>query len=91
MKKKVSLILFICTLAFSLLLLFLDIECLNVYNLPDSLPMSYNDVENLNTNNVFGKNISASLEDKSINVYHEVIFYLPPFGQFINLRIYLIK
>lgn len=68
MKKKVSLILFICTLAFSLLLLFLDIECLNVYNLPDSLPMSYNDVENLNTNNVFGKNISASLEDKSINV-----------------------
>lgn len=68
MKKKVSLILFICTLAFSLLLLFLDIECLNVYNLPDSLPMSYNDVENLNTNNVFGKNISASLEDKSVNV-----------------------
>ncbi|MCI6542856.1 MAG: SpoIVB peptidase [Firmicutes bacterium] len=68
MKKKVSLFVFIGAIALSLLLLFLNIEFLNVYNLPNSLPMSYSDVEHLNENKVFGKNISAGLEEKFVNV-----------------------
>lgn len=68
MKKKVSLFVFIGAIALSLLLLFLNIEFLNVYSLPNSLPMSYSDVEHLNENKVFGKNISAGLEEKFINV-----------------------
>ena len=68
MKKKVSLFVFIGAIALSLLLLFLNIEFLNVYSLPNSLPMSYSDVEHLNENKVFGKNISAGLEEKFVNV-----------------------
>lgn len=68
MKKKVSLFVFIGAIALSLLLLFLNIEFLNVYHLPNSLPMSYSDVEHLNENKVFGKNISAGLEEKFVNV-----------------------
>ncbi len=68
MKKKVSLFVFMGAIALSLLLLFLNIEFLNVYSLPNSLPMSYSDVEHLNENKVFGKNISAGLEEKFVNV-----------------------
>lgn len=73
MKKKVSLFVFIGAIALSLLLLFLNIEFLSVYSLPNSLPMSYSDVEHLNENKVFGKNISAGLEEKFVNVGGEKI------------------
>lgn len=68
MKKKIATIMFFGVISLSLLLLFLNIEFLNVYNLPSSLPITYSDIETLNTDNTFGKNISAHLEEKSVNV-----------------------
>lgn len=68
MSKKVSLFIFSGVVIFSLLLLFINIEFLNVYNLPKQLPLTYSDVEAINNDDVFGKNISASIEEKTVNV-----------------------
>ena len=68
MNKKVSLFVFLGVILLSLLLLFINIEFLKVYNLPNQVPITYSDVETINQDNVFGKNITASLEEKTVNV-----------------------
>ena len=68
MKKKISLAVFLGVIGLSLLLLFLNSELLNIYNLPQSLPITYSDVEKINEDNIFGSNISANIEEKTVNV-----------------------
>jgi stage IV sporulation protein B len=68
MAKKIRLVVFIGIFSLSLLILCLNIELLKVYTLPDSLPISYSDVEQINKNQTFGRNIKASIEDKIVTV-----------------------
>ena len=68
MNKKVGLFVFIGVISMSLLLLFLNIEFLKINNLPDQLPITYSDVETINSDKVFGKNISASIQEKTTTV-----------------------
>lgn len=68
MAKKIRFLIFIGIFSVSLLILCLNIEVLKVYNLPNNLPISYSDVEQINENKTFGKNIKAFIEEKIVTV-----------------------
>lgn len=68
MAKKVRVLIFLGIFAISLLIICLNLEILKVYNLPENLPISYTDVENINENKTFGKNIKVFIEEKSVLV-----------------------
>lgn len=68
MAKKIRLLAFIGIFLLSLFILCLNIEVLKVYTLPNNLPISYSDVDEINRNDVFGKNIKAVIEEKSVTV-----------------------
>lgn len=73
MKKKLSIILYLTVVSFSILILVFYIEGQNVYNLPNEIPITYSDVETINNDKIFGKNITASLDEKIINVGGEKV------------------
>ena len=73
MKKKLSIILYLTVVSFSILILVFYIECQNLYNLPNEIPITYSDVETINNDKIFGKNITASLDEKTINVGGEKV------------------
>ena len=73
MKKKLSIILYLTVVSFSILILVFYIEGQNVYNLPNEIPITYSDVETINNDKIFGKNITASLDEKTINVGGEKV------------------
>lgn len=68
MNKKIGLFAFIGVILMSLLLLFVNIEILKLANLPENLPLTYSDVETINSDKVFGNNISASIQEKTTTV-----------------------
>ena len=73
MKKKLSIILYLTVVSFSILILVFYIEGQNVYNLPNEIPITYSDVQTINNDKIFGKNITASLDEKTINVGGEKV------------------
>lgn len=68
MRKKICYFSFIGVICLSLVLLFLNIQFIDVFELPSQLPMSYEDVETINQQKTFGKNVTASFDEKTINV-----------------------
>lgn len=68
MAKRIKFIVFLGVFILSVLLLFFNIEVLKVYSLPNDLPISYTDVEEINQNKIFGKNISVHIGEKTITV-----------------------
>ena len=68
MKKRLSLIVFIGVISISLLILCLSVQLIDLHNLPQSLPMTYEDVENINLKKPFGKGVTANLDEKTVNV-----------------------
>ncbi|MDD4110127.1 MAG: SpoIVB peptidase [Clostridia bacterium] len=68
MAKRVRLLVFLGIFTLSLLIICLNMQFLKVYTLPENLPISYTDVENINENKPFGKNITAHIEEKTISV-----------------------
>ncbi|MBS7404049.1 MAG: hypothetical protein KIG13_01980, partial [Eubacteriales bacterium] len=62
MKERLSLIVFIGVISISLLILCLSVQLIDLHNLPQSLPMTYEDVENINLKKPFGKGVTANLD-----------------------------
>jgi stage IV sporulation protein B len=68
MAKKIRLIIFLGIFTLSLVILSLNMEALTIYTLPDELPISFSDVEEINNSKPFGRNISAHVAEKSVTV-----------------------
>src|SRR5574344_1271094 len=68
MAKKIRLFIFLGIFTLSLLIICFNIEILNVYTLPNDLPITYSDVEEINEQKIFGKNITAHIEEKTVTV-----------------------
>lgn len=68
MSKRITLLAFIGVCIITLLILFLNIEIIKIHNLPNNLPISYSDIDEINGNKIFGRNITAKIEEKSILV-----------------------
>jgi hypothetical protein len=68
MAKKIRLFIFLGIFTISLLIICFNIEVLSVYTLPSDLPITYSDVEEINARRIFGKNITACIEEKSVTV-----------------------
>ena len=75
MKKRIAFFVFFEVISFSFLLLFFNMQVLNIYNLPDQIPMTYSDVETINKDKSFGNNITANIEEKTVNVGEEKISF----------------
>ena len=75
MKKRIAFFVFFGVISFSFLLLFFNMQVLNIYNLPDQIPMTYSDVETINKDKSFGNNITANIEEKTVNVGGEKISF----------------
>lgn len=68
MAKRIRFFIFIGVFLISLFILFLNVESLKVYSLPDDLPIAYSDVEFINQHKTFGKNISVEIGEKMLTV-----------------------
>ena len=68
MSRRITFLAFIGVFVISLVVLYLNIEVIKVNNLPNDLPISYSDVEQINQNKPFGRNITAKIEEKTVSV-----------------------
>ena len=73
MKKKVGILVLTSTVLLSLVLLFFNCEILKIYDLPEALPMTYSDVQQINDEKIFGNNITADIVEKTSMVGGEKI------------------
>lgn len=74
MKKRYLLI-------FVLMFFCFGIECLKVsltsyFNLPEEFYVNFNEIEDANTNNIFGKNIKLALQEKQVNAGEQTEQYV---------------
>lgn len=68
MKKRIGLFVFVGVVSLSIFILCLSIQLIDIHNLPNSLPITFQDIENINKKKPFGDGISANLEEESVNV-----------------------
>lgn len=68
MKKRIGLFVFVGVVSLSIFILCLSIQLIDIHNLPNSLPITFQDIENINEKKPFGDGISANLEEESVNV-----------------------
>lgn len=68
MRKRISLFVFVGVVSLSILILCFSVQFIDIHNLPESLPLTFEDIENINNEKPFGKGISASLGEESVNV-----------------------
>lgn len=68
MKKRIGLFVFVGVVSLSIFILCLSVELIDIHNLPDSLPITFQDIENINEKKPFGKGISANLDEETVNV-----------------------
>ncbi len=68
MKKRLNYIIFLGIASLSILLIYFNAEFINVLSLPNEVPISYNDIKNINSDKIFGKNITAEIVEESVNV-----------------------
>ena len=68
MKIRLNYIIFLGIASLSILLIYFNAEFINVLSLPNEVPISYNDIKNINSDKIFGKNITAEIVEESVNV-----------------------